>query len=245
VSNPTNPFSWQMPTPTDLVTDLPADFEVFGQAVATSLADLLGGTTDQVLAKNSNTDMDFKWVTSDDANAIQNTIVDAKGDLIAASANDTPARLAVGANNLYVMADSGAATGLSYGGNWTAFTPNLANMTLGNGTAIGRYQRVGNTVFVYFRFTLGSTSTVGTNPFITLPTGTTNMVSFSGSTNYLDSGVIQYTGKVELAGGNGCFFVVDNVSGTYSVPSTNLTATVPFTWTTNDIMTAYFWYEVA
>jgi hypothetical protein len=114
VSNPTNPFSWQMPTPTDLVTDLPADFEVFGQAVATSLADLLGGTTDQVLAKNSNTDMDFKWVTSDDANAIQNTIVDAKGDLIAASANDTPARLAVGANGETLIADSSTGTGLKW-----------------------------------------------------------------------------------------------------------------------------------
>ena len=61
MSNPTTPFGWQMPTNTDLVTDLPADFEVFGQAVATSMADLLGGTTGQVLAKNSNTDMDFVW----------------------------------------------------------------------------------------------------------------------------------------------------------------------------------------
>ena len=54
-----------MPTSTDLVTDLPADFEVFGQAVATSLADLLGGTTGQILAKNSATDMDFVWVAND------------------------------------------------------------------------------------------------------------------------------------------------------------------------------------
>jgi hypothetical protein len=54
-----------MPTPTDLVTDLPADFEVFGQAVATSLADLLGGTSGQILAKNSNTDMDFVWIAND------------------------------------------------------------------------------------------------------------------------------------------------------------------------------------
>ena len=52
-----------MPTATDLVTDLPADFAVFGQAVATSMADLLGGTTGQVLSKTSNTDMDFTWVT--------------------------------------------------------------------------------------------------------------------------------------------------------------------------------------
>ena len=64
MSNPTTPFSWQMPTATDLVTDLPADFATFGQAVATSMADLLGGTTGQILAKNSNTDMDFVWTTA-------------------------------------------------------------------------------------------------------------------------------------------------------------------------------------
>jgi len=66
MTNPTTPFSWQMPTPTDLVTSLPADFEVFGQAVATSMADLLGGTTGQVLSKTSNTDMDFTWIEQDD-----------------------------------------------------------------------------------------------------------------------------------------------------------------------------------
>jgi hypothetical protein len=63
MSNPTSNFNWQMPTPTDLVTDLPADFEVFGQAVDTTFAELKGGTTGQMLTKTSNTDMDFTWVT--------------------------------------------------------------------------------------------------------------------------------------------------------------------------------------
>ena len=54
-----------MPTPTDLVTDLPADFEVFGQAVDTDFADLLGGTTGQILSKASATDLDFTWITND------------------------------------------------------------------------------------------------------------------------------------------------------------------------------------
>jgi hypothetical protein len=61
MSNPTSNFNWQMPTATDLVTDLPADFEVFGQAVDTSLADLKGGTTGQLLSKATGTDMDFTW----------------------------------------------------------------------------------------------------------------------------------------------------------------------------------------
>lgn len=65
MTNPTSAFGWQMPTSSDLVTDLPADFEVFGQAVDTSLADLKGGTTGQILSKTSNTDMDFTWITND------------------------------------------------------------------------------------------------------------------------------------------------------------------------------------
>jgi len=65
MSNPTTPFSWQMPTSTDLVTDLPADFEVFGQAVATDLADLLGGPSGYILSKASATDMDFTWIAND------------------------------------------------------------------------------------------------------------------------------------------------------------------------------------
>ena len=65
MTNPTSNFGWQMPTPTDLVTDLPADFEVFGQAVDTSMADLKGGTTGQILSKATNADMDFTWITND------------------------------------------------------------------------------------------------------------------------------------------------------------------------------------
>lgn len=184
MSNPTTPFGWQMPTNTDLVTDLPADFEVFGQAVATSMADLLGGTTGQILSKATNADMDFTWVspnpgditgitatspltgggTSGDvtvgiqaasttqSGAVQLTdstsststttaatpnsvksaydlantantkaqgdisasIVDAKGDLIAATAADTVARLAVGTNGQVLTADSTAATGMKW-----------------------------------------------------------------------------------------------------------------------------------
>ena len=114
MANPTTNFGWQMPTSTDLVTDLPADFEVFGQAVDTALVDLKGGTTGQVLSKTSGTDMDFTWVDTDDTNAIQNAIVDAKGDLIGATAADTPARLAVGTNGQVLTADSTAATGLAW-----------------------------------------------------------------------------------------------------------------------------------
>jgi hypothetical protein len=177
MANPTTNFNWQMPTSSDLVTDLPADFEVFGQAVDTSLADLKGGTTGQILAKATNADMDFTWIANDQgditgvtasspltgggtsgaltigilngttsnlgavqlsdstsststslaatANAVKTTydlangaiaksIVDAKGDLIAATAADTVSRLGVGANGTVLTADSAEATGLKW-----------------------------------------------------------------------------------------------------------------------------------
>lgn len=89
MANPTTNYAFAMPTNTDLVKDLPADFEIFGQAVDTQMK------------------------TNADA-AIAKTIVDAKGDIIAATAADTVARLAVGTNNYRIVAASGEATGLKY-----------------------------------------------------------------------------------------------------------------------------------
>jgi hypothetical protein len=65
MANPTTNFGWVMPTATDLVTDLPADFAVFGQGVDTSMAYLLGGTTGQILSKTSGTNMAFTWINND------------------------------------------------------------------------------------------------------------------------------------------------------------------------------------
>lgn len=110
----TSNFGWTTPADTDLVKDGAAAIRTLGNGIDTSFLDLKGGTTDQVLAKNSNSDLDFKWVAQDDSNAIQNAIVDAKGDLISATAADTPARLAVGTNGQVLQADSTTATGLKW-----------------------------------------------------------------------------------------------------------------------------------
>lgn len=125
-----------MPTPTDLVTDLPADFEVFGQAVDSTMADLKGGTSGQILSKNSNTDMDFVWTTPNPGDitgvtagtgisgggtsgdvTITNSMateITAKGDLIVGTGSATFDNLAVGANGSILLTDSSTTTGLRY-----------------------------------------------------------------------------------------------------------------------------------
>jgi hypothetical protein len=123
----TTNFGWDIPQSTDLVKDGATAIAALGQDIDTALVDLKGGTTGQVLAKASNTDLDYSWVTTDDANAIQNSIVDAKGDLVAASANDTPARLAVGNNGETLVADSSTSTGLRYQGSQAAAKNYLIN----------------------------------------------------------------------------------------------------------------------
>lgn len=134
----TTNFGWTTPADTDLVKDGASAIRTLGNGIDTSLVDLKGGTTGQVLAKNSNTDMDFVWTaaTSGDITEVQAgtgisvasgtgpipvvtntmaTAIDAKGDLVVGTGADTFSRLAVGATDGHVLTvDSSTATGLKY-----------------------------------------------------------------------------------------------------------------------------------
>jgi hypothetical protein len=85
-------------------------------AIQTQFANISGSKA-QPSEPSSPTD-GMIWVDTDgsttDANFIPNTLMDAKGDIIAASAADTPAKLTVGSNNTVLTADSSTATGLKW-----------------------------------------------------------------------------------------------------------------------------------
>jgi len=126
----TTNFGWDIPQSTDLVKDGATAIAALGQDIDTALVDLKGGTTGQVLAKASNTDLDYSWVAVDPL-----TILDAKGDLITATAADTPARLAVGTNGQVLTADSTAATGLKWAAASAGAFTLITSTTISSATA--------------------------------------------------------------------------------------------------------------
>jgi hypothetical protein len=95
----TTNYSWTTPDDTDLVKDGAAAIRSLGTAIDSTVFTNAGA-------------------------AIAKTIVDAKGDIIAATAADTVSRLAVGANDTVLTADSSTATGLKWG------APSSGGMTL-------------------------------------------------------------------------------------------------------------------
>ena len=70
------------------------------------------------------------------ATMVPKSIVDAKGDLIGATANDTPARLAVGTNGQVLTADSTAATGLAWATSTSGGMTSLASGSLSGASVV-------------------------------------------------------------------------------------------------------------
>lgn len=166
------------------------------------------------------------WVSSDDPNAIQNTIVDAKGDLISATAADTPARLAVGTNGQVLTADSSTATGLK----WAAAAGGgfFKNPVLNSNFSV--WQR--GTSISFAGGTSASSATYTADRWQTA-TGTNQGVSVSrqatGDTTNLPN--IQYCARYQRNSGStgtGILYLIQNFESLNSIPFAGKTITLSF-----------------
>ncbi len=119
-------FGWDIPQSTDLVKDGATAIAALGNDIDTSLVDLKGGTTGQVLSKNSNTDMDFTWTNGGDitevtagtgisgggssgAVTITNSMateITASGDIIVGTGSGTFDNLPIGTTGQVLTADT-------------------------------------------------------------------------------------------------------------------------------------------
>jgi hypothetical protein len=194
------------------------------------------------------TDDQFLTKTSASAEYIPDSIVDAKGDLLAGTAADTVGRLAVGVDTAFLRPDSTASTGLKWDNDaWTTYTPTLINLTIGNGTIVGRYKQVGKKVTVFVGVKWGSTTSASGGVGINLPV--TAIASYGSyepvfTSTLLDAGSAYYVGATVLNTGSKVDLMAILANGTYTT-WTNVNATTPFTWANNDFFSFMFTYEAA
>jgi hypothetical protein len=112
--------------------------------------------------------------TQAQANAafINDSLLDAKGDLVVASAADTPARLAVGGDYGFLQANSGAATGIEWNATaWTAYTPTISSNggTITTATAAGYWIRIGKLCVVRSSWNITTNGTASISLNLSLP----------------------------------------------------------------------------
>jgi hypothetical protein len=123
------------------------------------------------------------------ATAVNPTIIDAKGDIITATAADTPARLAVGNNGETLVADSSTSTGLRYTAGTVQANPIL-------NSAMQVWQR-GTSITVA---SSGGTYTADRWQSYRGATGSTVSRQVTGDTTNLPN--IQYAARVQRDSGN-------------------------------------------
>lgn len=135
------------------------------------------------------------------------------------------------------------------GTTWTAWTPTLGNLTLGNGTVVARFIKIGTLVTFSFKFVLGSTSAVGSDPSFTLPVIPATDWAIGdfplGRVALLDAGTNVYPGHLHQDVSSTVVRMrAFNASSTYAAQQL-LSSTIPFTWGTADSFFATGSYESA
>ncbi|WP_406298055.1 hypothetical protein OG948_21225 [Embleya sp. NBC_00888] len=130
-------------------------------------------------------------------------------------------------------------------GAWTAYTPVLAGggASLGNGSLVGAWSRVGRLITARVAFTLGSTTTQGSGYWtFTLPVQAAAVSSGHAGLGHAmatDAGTAIYQGIAFVSGGASDMSAFSNAQGSPWGPAR------PFTWGTNDSLTLLATYEAA
>ena len=171
------------------------------------------------------------------------------GDIAYASAAGTPARLGIGSSAQVLTVASGlpswaAPATPSY--TWTSYTPTWTGLTTGNGSLNScDYLQVGKIMFYRGVFQFGSTTSVTASAFAPSLPAAMSMENREnvGQLRLHDNGTNTFAGFASVWS-NALESNVIRVSGSYT-DAPQISATIPFTWTTNDLYIWFLTYKVA
>ena len=129
-----------------------------------------------------------------------------------------------------------------------SFTPTISSLTIGNGTRTGTYFIQNKVLYFEVTITFGSTTTIGATPDLTLPfavVGYTQFNTILNTTLFFDHSATNFFfGNLVLISSTSIRLVNQTASGTY-VNISDLSATSPFTWATNDRIVVRGQYQIA
>jgi hypothetical protein len=125
-------------------------------------------------------------------------------------------------------------------GAWESFTPTWTNLTVGNGTVVTNYVRIGSMVTYTGKIDIGSTTSVGGFVSVTLPV-TAEDSFMSGSARFSDDGTRNYTGSVSIQSGRTSLAFTHSESGGFG----SWNATNPFTIAAGDLVSWNITYQAA
>lgn len=164
--------------------------------------------------------------------------------IISGAGGTTAGQQGYDATDKAIFIGDGAAKQSIYTSAWKAYTPSLTNITLGDGTLVFTYARIGKIIHVRGYFKHGTTTSISGLLTFDLPaTATATYEAQTFPCYILDSGTAEYAGLIQIISGKMTVKVI-NSSGTYAIVS-NTSATAPMTWANNDYLSFYLTYEAA
>jgi hypothetical protein len=136
-------------------------------------------------------------------------------------------------------------------GTYTAYTPSLFGITIGNGTIATAYCRVNNMVHYFGKVTFGSTTVFTTsNGSFQVPINLHSDMNFVGyalgTSNFYDTSVGTWYGGIVAGSGNaGIVYPGPQQSAGSYIQWGGLSSTAPMTWATGDYFTWNMTYKAA
>lgn len=130
---------------------------------------------------------------------------------------------------------------------YKAWWPTYTNITVGNGTVVARYVQNGKIVHAYFSLTFGSTTSVTGSAIVSPPVAMSSSILANmpvGVAILFENGVTTRNGTVFKSSGAELGLYANDASSAY-VRMSNVNATVPFTWGTDDFIRFSVTYEAA